>query len=90
MRYYKKGGEVYREDDGYSENRPRGARQITETEARSFEREVAARNEADFEARQEQLERDRARAAAEADQKREVLSAWLAEAGAPPEVLDAL
>lgn len=94
MNYYLHKGEVYAEDgDGpatYSEARPRNARRITEAQARDHFNRVEAENEADHEARQEQAQRDRDDAAAEAAQKRQALADWLAESGAPPEVATAL
>ena len=92
MRYFMKGGEVFREDEdlGYTEHRPRNARRITEAEARAHERKIIAENEAEFEARQERLERAKAEAAAEAAQRRQAVTDALAEAGIPSEVLKLL
>lgn len=88
MDFYMLAGEVYKEDpaNGYSEGRPRNARRITAAQARDHLNRVTAENDAAFEARQERLERDRAKAAAEAAERRQVLADWLAESGAPPEV----
>lgn len=97
--FYVHKGEVYVEDAGtdvggaqvsYSESRPRNARKVSGDEVRDLVNRTVQENEAKFEARQETAAQARADAAAEAAAKRQALADWLAEAGAPSEVIDAL
>lgn len=92
--YYTLRGEVYVEDsDGpatYREDRPRTARKISEAQARDMLNRAAMENDERFEARERAAARERENVAAGAAQKRQALADWLAEAGAPPEVIEAL